>query len=229
MSTLVQCSRQIKTEYIFFDLDGTLTDPYEGITKSVAYALVKFGIHIEDRAVLKCFIGPPLNECFMEKYSLSLQDSFRAVDYFREYFSVKGIFENKVFDKIPELLEKLNNSGYKLVVATSKPTVFANKILEKFDLKKYFCGVYGSELDGERVHKSDVIKYAIKDLHIDNPDKIIMIGDRKHDILGAKQSSIKSVGVLWGYGSPEELTESGADYICEAIENLEALLVNGDE
>ena len=228
MNTPEKCLRSAKIKYLFFDLDGTLTDPYEGITKSVEIALNKFGIFVESRQELKCFIGPPLNECFMQKYNLSESDSFLAVDYFREYFRDTGIFENELFEKIPQLLSDLKNYGYKLVVATSKPTVFAERILEHFDIKKYFTAVYGSELNGMRVKKSDVIKYAIENIRPEDKDGIVMIGDREHDILGAKQSGLISVGVLWGYGSFEELQNAGADYITADVEDLERLLLSKD-
>lgn len=224
----MKCSRLSNIEYLFFDLDGTLTDPYEGITKAVAHALEKFGIHIEDRNELKCFIGPPLNECFMEKYNMSEPDSFIAVDYFREYFTVKGIYENELFPETPKMLQAFIDNGYKLVIATSKPTVFAEKILDRFDLKRYFISVYGSELNGERVRKSDVIKYALKELKINDTDGVLMIGDREHDIIGAHQANIRSVGVRWGYGSFEELNNAGADFICKTAEELERLLVTDE-
>ncbi len=206
-------------KYILFDLDGTLTNPEEGITNSVAYSLEYYGIHVEDKRNLRKFIGPPLKASYMIYYGFDDKKAEEAVAKYREYFAPKGVYENEVYKNIPEVLEKLKYKGYKLVVATSKPTVYAKRITEHFDLDKYFEDICGSELDGRRTNKAEVIKYAIDKFNIEK-DNVIMIGDRLHDIVGAKNNGIKSIGVLFGFGSLEELKEAGADYIAEKEDDI---------
>ncbi len=210
---------------IFFDLDGTLTDPFEGITKSVQRSLTYFGIDVKNRSELKCFIGPPLWESYMKYYSLTKEEAEVAVARYREYFSVTGLYENKVYEGIPELLESLKTKGLRLTVATSKPWVFSEKILDKFDLSKYFSFLSGSELDGARVNKADVIEYAIEKLGIDDRSSILMVGDRKHDIIGAHKCGIKAAGVLWGYGDRAEHEVCCADYIAATLTELEKIIL----
>lgn len=211
-------------KYVLFDLDGTLTDPKEGITKSVAYALEAYGIHVEDLDSLCKFIGPPLKDSFVKFYGFSEEQGYEAVEKYREYFRPCGVYENKVYDGVDKLLTELKASGKMIILATSKPTVFANTILEHFDLMKYFDVVCGSELDGSRVKKGDVIAYALeqvaeKDTGFDK-SKAVMIGDREHDILGAKENGLDSIGVLYGYGDRAEHEAAGADYIVETVEEL---------
>lgn len=197
-----------------FDLDGTLTDPAEGITNSVAYALNKFGISVESREELYKFIGPPLVNSFMEYYGFSKEKAFEAVEIYREYFRDKGIFENKLYDDIPLVLEKLQQDGKIIVLATSKPEEFAIRILKHFGLYEYFDLVCGATMDEKRSEKSDIIEYALKTLK--SPlENCLMIGDRCYDVLGAKKNGISSIGVTYGYGSLEELKDSGADYIID--------------
>ena len=209
---------------IFFDLDGTLTDPGEGITNSVAYALEKFGITVSQRAELYKFIGPPLADAFEEYYGFSKEKALKAVEYYREYFRDKGIFENKVYDGIENLLELLKNDGYEIILATSKPEEFAERILEHFNLIKYFDCVAGSAMDGSRIKKADVIMYAVEKHGVSDLKSCIMIGDREHDIIGAKATSISSMGVLYGYGSKNELTKAGATYIAENVRDIYGIL-----
>lgn len=206
-------------EYILFDLDGTITDSQEGIKNSVEYALKHFNIEVKDRADLNKYIGPPLRQSFMEFAGLSEADSHTAMTKYREYYGPKGIFENKVYKGIPELLEKLKTKGKKIILATSKPWIYAEIILEHFDLKKYFDFVAGSELNGVRTNKADVIAYAVERYKIPVSDAA-MVGDREHDILGAKENNIKTIGVLYGFGSRQELESAGADYIAENVENI---------
>ncbi len=210
---------------LLFDLDGTLTDPALGITNSVAYALQSFGISVTDRSELYCFIGPPLIESFMKYYRLSEADAVKAVDIYREYFSDMGIFENRVYDGVPKMLERLKASDKKIILATSKPEVFAKRILCHFDLMKYFDFAAGSLLNHTRVSKHEVIEYALERTQISDREHTVMIGDRKHDIIGGKASSLRTIGVLWGYGDRPELTESGADKIAESIDELEAIIM----
>ena len=212
-------------EYLFFDLDGTLTDPAEGITKSVEYALNKFGITVADRSELFCFIGPTLADSFRRFYGFSDEDALRAVVYYREYFPEKGIFDNRVYDGIPELLAKLQTAGRTLVLATSKPEEFARRIMDKFDLARYFKHLCGATFDGRISKKSEVIEYAIETAGITDRSSVLMIGDREHDVLGAKKAGVDSLGVLFGYGSREELEGAGATYIAESVEELGKMLI----
>lgn len=219
-------------KYVLFDLDGTLTDPKEGITKSVAYALEYYGIHVEDMNSLCKFIGPPLKDSFVNFYGFSEEQGYVAVEKYREYFRPYGVYENKVYDGVDKLLAELKVSGKKIILATSKPTVFAKVILEHFDLMKYFDVVCGSELDGSRVKKGDVIAYALAQIveleRVSEADSAnafdkslaVMIGDREHDILGAKENGLDSIGVLYGYGNRAEHEAAGADYIVETVEEL---------
>ena len=206
--------------YLLFDLDGTLTDPKIGITKCVAYALESLGILVNDPNQLTCFIGPPLIDSFMEYYHLSKEDAKKALEKYRERFGMVGLLENSVYYGIEELLKELTVSKYQLILATSKPHIYARQILSHFHLESYFSFLAGSELDGSRVKKEDVIAYALKECQISNRSLALMIGDRKHDILGAKENQIDSMGVLFGYGSREELQTAGADYIVETVEDM---------
>ncbi|MGN0354150.1 MAG: HAD family hydrolase [Muricoprocola sp.] len=212
-------------KYIFFDLDGTLTDPQEGITKSVQHALKSFGIIVEDRSQLNKFIGPPLDWSFETFYGFSHEQAVEAVNRYREHFGVKGKFENEVYEGIPELLGKLREAGKTLIVATSKPTFYSKQILEHFDLAKYFTDIQGSEMNGERTDKAEVIAYAMKQNHIVDPKEIIMVGDREHDMIGACKNGVQAVGVLYGYGTREELEKNGASFIAQSVEELERILL----
>ncbi len=212
-----------KYDYIFFDLDGTITDPGEGITNSVAYALKKFGIENTDRSELYPFIGPPLYASFMKYYGFSAEQAHTAVGYYREYYTDKGIFENRLYEGVGELLEKLQKSGKKIILATSKPEIFAKKILHHFNIDKYFHHIAGATLDSNRIEKADVIRYAFEKIGIGEGCGV-MIGDRNFDIIGAKQTGLVSVGVLWGYGDKDELKGAGADFIAGTIKDLEEFL-----
>lgn len=209
----------MKNNYILYDLDGTLTDPRVGITKSIEYALAHFGIDVENLNELTKFIGPPLRDTFREYYSFSDSDVKVAVDKFQEYFAEQGLYENIIYDGIAEMLRAQYEDGRKIVLATSKPQVFAHKVLEQFEIDKYFELIVGSELSGERSDKAEVIKYAVDTLAI-NPHDAIMIGDRKYDVIGSRAHGIDSIGVLYGYSSKGELIEAGANYIVETVEEL---------
>lgn len=218
----------MKYKYILFDLDGTLTDPKVGITKSVQYALAKNGIENALLSELEKFIGPPLKESFIEFYSFDEKTAVESVEYFREYFKDKGIFENEVYEGIPEMLRELRNLNAVIAVATSKPTVFAERILEYFDLIKYFDIVVGSNLDGTRTNKAEIIDFVIKELGIERQEEIIMIGDRKYDIIGAQKNNIHSIGVAYGYGSKEEIESSKPTYMVSSVEELNELMMLGN-
>ncbi|MFQ9510592.1 MAG: HAD family hydrolase [Lachnospiraceae bacterium] len=215
----------MEKQYILFDLDGTLTDPMVGITKSVQHALKSFGIVVEDLKELTPFIGPPLKESFQERYQMTEEEADQAVKIFREYFVPKGIFENEVYDGIESMLKSLNEAGKSLMIATSKPIDFAEQILEHFGLRDYFDYVAGSTLSEGRTKKDEVIAYALDECQLVDMSELIMVGDRKYDVLGAKAFGIKSIGVLYGYGSLTELEEAGADYIVETVEELQELLL----
>lgn len=208
---------------VLFDLDGTLTDPGLGITNSVAYALKKYGIEVEERETLYSFIGPPLNESFKMYYSFSDEKAMEAILYYREYFGNKGIFENEVYEGIRQLLRKIKASGRKIVLATSKPEEFALRILEHFELTEYFDVVAGASMDEKRNKKGDVIKYALEKGCLTAEDAV-MIGDREHDIFGAQENGIDTIGVLYGYGSKDELEKAGTMYIAETVDDIFALL-----
>lgn len=205
---------------ILFDLDGTLTDSSSGIMNSILYALDKMGIKENDTEKLKKFLGPPLVDSFMEFYGFSREKAETAVEYYREYFSTKGLLENSVYSGIPELLSSLKKLGKTLIVATSKPEPFTNRILEHFDLIKFFDFVAGSNMDNTRCKKAEVISYALTSCNITDLSDTVMIGDREHDIIGAKAVGISSVGVLYGYGNYEELSAAGADYIAESTDDI---------
>lgn len=213
-------------KYILFDLDGTVTDPMIVITKSVQYALNKFDIEVEDLNELCKFIGPPLKDSFMNFYNFTEEDALNAITYYREYFSTKGLYENTVYENFEDMLISLKEKNKSLIIATSKPTVFAEKILEHFNLKKYFDFIAGSNLDNTRTKKADVISYALEQQGITEVSEIIMIGDREHDVIGAKALNIESIGVLHGYGSYDELSNSGANYIVKDVKELHSLLLS---
>ena len=208
--------------HIFFDLDGTLTDPALGITNSFIHALKFYGMEIPSYEELCKLIGPPLPYSFEITFGFSHEKAMEAVAKYREYFSTKGLFENKVYDGIPELLQTLKEKGKHLVVATSKPEEYSIKIIEHFGLAKYFDFVCGSLMDESRSKKDEVIAYALERCGLGEGDKqnVLMVGDRFHDIEGAKKNNLKSCGVLFGYGSREELEDAGADYIVKSVKEL---------
>lgn len=212
-------------KYLLFDLDGTLTDPKEGITKSVQYALKAYGIIEEDLDKLCPFIGPPLKDSYMEFYGFNEKDAQDGVYKYREYFSVKGWMENKEYPGIDRMLDTLKKSGKHLMVATSKPELFAVKILKHFGMDHYFDFIGGADMEETRVRKADVIRYVLEKNGIEHLEDVIMIGDRKHDVQGAKEAGVECIGVLYGYGDRTELESAGADYIAETVEELSAMLL----
>lgn len=218
-------------KYILFDLDGTITDSSEGITKSVQHALKKLGIEENDQAMLRRFIGPPLDESFEKFYGLDKETALKAVDYYRERYSDTGIYENVLFDGITDMLAGLKKDGFIVALATCKPEMYVPRILKYFDIEKYFDIAVGSELEGgERRHKNQVIDEVfnrLKDAGLTGTDSLeiiksqsIMIGDRKDDILGAKASGIDSMGVRYGFAEEQELELAGADYIVEGVADI---------
>lgn len=199
---------------ILFDLDGTLTDPKLGITRCVQHALAHFGIIEPDLDKLEVFIGPPLQEMFASYAHLDWEQAAEAVAVYRERFAPVGIFENEVYPGIPEMLGRLREAGLHLGLATSKPEVYARRILDHFGLTPLLDEVTGSELSGERTHKDDVIREAMRRMHAD-PGSTLMVGDREHDIIGAHAAGIPCIGVLFGYGSEAELSAAGAEALAQ--------------
>ena len=209
--------------FFLFDLDGTLTDPGLGITNSVVYALNKFDIHVSDRRELYPFIGPPLDESFMKYYGFSKEQAFKAIEYYRENYRKTGLFENEVYHGIPELLSELKKQNISIALATSKPYEFSVRILEHFELIQYFDYIGAATMDGSISRKADVISNLLSRMNVSDTNSVLMIGDRYHDIEGAKANNLKSCGVLWGYGSEAELRDAGADYIIGKPDELLAL------
>ncbi len=219
-------------KYLLFDLDGTLTDPKVGICTCVQYALSSFGIEEPDLDKLEPFIGPPLKDSFMKYYDMDDARAEAAIEKYRERFRDTGIFENKLYDGIPQMLNALNSQGMFMAVASSKPTEFVRRILEHFGIAKYFKAVVGSEMDGTRVQKEEVINEALKQLFGNWPvekSKVYMIGDRSFDVEGARKAGVESVGVTYGYGSMEELRDAKCDYIVRSVEELQKFLLRGME
>ena len=212
-----------------FDLDGTLTDPKLGITKSFQYALAAFGISEELVNLEKC-IGPPLRESF-KNYGFTDSDTEKAVTKFREYFSETGLLENTVYPEIPAALEKLKDSGKILAVATSKAADYAKRILTHFNLDEYFVFVSGDKMDGSLTvqGKKELIRIALEAIDPEGKMSAVMIGDRKHDIEGAAGAGISSIGVTWGYGSREELETAGATWVVDSVEEMYSLINNSRE
>lgn len=211
-------------DLVLFDLDGTLTDPRIGITKSIQYALSRLGLPEDNPERLVSFIGPPLYESFREHYSFDDATALEAVALYREYFSETGIYENAVYPKIPELLSCLADRGKTLGIATTKPTPFAERILVHFDLREHFRCVVGSELTPTGVSKSEIIRRALSELPDFSKEKVIMVGDRKHDIYGARDNGILSIAVTYGYGPVDELTAARPTYLVDSVEDLHTLL-----
>ncbi|SFO29163.1 phosphoglycolate phosphatase [Bradyrhizobium sp. Ghvi] len=203
---------------IFFDLDGTLTNPKPGITRSIQYALERLGLAVPDQDELTWCIGPPLHAS-LQKLTGSPELADRALLLYRERFSDVGLFENEAYAGIIETLATLAATTPRMFVATSKPAVYATRIVDHFDLRPYFERVFGSELDGTRVDKRDLLRYALEETRVD-AGSAIMIGDRSHDVVGARTNGMTAIGVLYGYGSEAELKDAGAHHICAAHPEL---------
>lgn len=213
-------------DIILFDLDGTLTDPKLGITSCVQHALEAIGQPEPDNNKLIPFIGPPLKEMFMSYCNVDAEMGEFLVAKYRERFSTVGMFENEIYEGIKELLTGLKLAGKKIALATSKPQVFSEKILEHFDIKDLFDVIVGSELNGRRTNKADVIKEVIEQFGKEfNVNRAVMVGDRKYDVIGAREYGIKTIGVTYGYGGVDELTVAGSDYIVESVTELRELLL----
>lgn len=211
--------------YLLFDLDGTITDSATGITRCVEYALNYFGIQVSDLHDLLPFIGPPLLDSFKEFYHFTDEQAVIATEKYRERYKDKGIYENELYPGIEELLVQARQNGKTVILATSKPEIFARRILDYFKLSDYFSFIAGSGLDGSLHTKTDVINYILQSNNITDLSRVVMIGDRKHDIIGAKNAGIDSIGVLYGFGDYDELSEAGATHIVKDIAELRNLLL----
>lgn len=214
-----------RKQVIFFDLDGTLTDSAPGILNSVTYALDKFGIEVAHRRELYKFIGPPLLDSFRDYYGMDDARAEQAVAFYREYFAAGGLFENSVYEGIPQLLADLRAAGKTLAVATSKPEVFTHRILERFDLAKYFDFIGAATLDESRNQKHQVVAHTLVLCGHPPLDSVVMVGDRHHDVEGAKVNGLETVGVLYGFGDRAELEQAGAAAIAETVDDLRKLLL----
>ena len=212
--------------YLLFDLDGTLTNPQEGITKCVQHALKAFQIDEPDLEKLIPFIGPPLIQSFMDFYGFTEDQARQAVAVYRERFGTVGLFENFPYPGIQEMLKQLQAQGKILAVASSKPGIYVHRILEKFELAQYFQVIEGSNLDGTRVDKKEVIAEVLAQLGNPSSDQILMIGDRKFDVIGAREMGFGCVGVRFGFAAPGELEESGSLYIAETVDDLTQYLLS---
>lgn len=202
-------------DVILFDLDGTLTESAPGITNSVVYALKKFGIEETDQEKLNKFVGPPLTETYSQYYGFTEEQCQQGVVWFREYYEAKGIFENSVYDGVEEMLKRLHDAGKRIIMATSKPEPMAVRIVEHFGLADYFERIAGSTMDETRTAKADVIAYALEECRITDKAKVLMVGDRRHDIAGAQKNGLDSMGVLYGYGGRAELESAGATLLAK--------------
>lgn len=210
---------------LLFDLDGTLTDSKDGILNSVRYALRQMGAPIPSEDVLRTFIGPPLVESFQACCGFDEKTAWDAVARYREYFGDKGLFENAPYEGITGMLDALRGAGARMSVATSKPTVYAERIVERFGLAGFFDQVVGSNLDGSRTNKGEVIESAMEFYEGADLAAFTMVGDRKHDMLGAARNGIKAVGVLYGYGTREELTACHPAQLAASIDELQQVLL----
>jgi phosphoglycolate phosphatase len=213
---------------ILFDLDGTLTDPMVGITRSVQYALSRFGLQAELEDLVP-YIGPPLHESFQVFHSFDQKQAMQAVAYYREYYSERGIYENAVYPGITGMLQRLREQNRELAVATSKPTFFADQVLKHFKLDGFFALVAGSNLDGTRTDKTEVIRFALQQLSPCSPRRVVMVGDRKHDIIGARNCGIDSIAVAYGYGSTAELIQAAPTTLVHTVEELDQLLCSPEQ
>ena len=212
-----------------FDLDGSLTDPKEGITKSVRHALNHYGIQVDDLDNLTPFIGPPLTDSYKKYYGFSDEQAWEGVLVYREYFSERGWHENKEYPGIKEMLDALKAAGRVLLVATSKPEEFARKILEHFGMAGYFDFIGGADMDETRVRKADVIRYVLEQYGLDaSPETLarcVMVGDREHDVLGARECGMDCVGVLYGYGDRREMDGCRPAWTADTVDELKDLLL----
>lgn len=225
MINALNSKENIRFSHILFDLDGTLTDSAEGVTRSVQYALQMYGIEASLEE-LRSFVGPPLHWSFENSYGFSKTKAFQAVEYYREYYREKGIVENRLYPDITKMLDALMKSSASLYVATSKPTVFALQVLEHFNIDRYFTTIAGSNLDGTRVDKGEIIYFVLTNNRDIDKKRAVMVGDRKYDIIGARTCGLNSIAVTYGYGSPTELTTAEPTFMVNSVEELSEFLLS---
>lgn len=217
--------KMLQYQTVLFDLDGTLTDPGLGITNSIQYAMEQLGMEKPPREELYQFIGPPLLEEFQKVYGVDRAVSEEMLRHFRVYFEEKGLYENRPYEGVLDMLSRLQESACRLVLATSKPEPFADMILQHFGMRSYFSTVAGSTLDETRTDKAAVIAYALDKAGITDRSRCVMVGDRKHDVFGARANGLPALGVLYGYGSRQELQEAGALLLAETVAEIPELLL----
>jgi phosphoglycolate phosphatase len=211
---------------VLFDLDGTLTDPAQGIVRCIQYSLARLQVSCPPEDELKSYIGPPLRQTF-----ISLCNSAdhvlieHAIAIFRERFSTVGLYENIPYSDVPTMLQQLNSDSYRLFVATSKPKVFAERILQHFELADHFEEICGNDLEGSLDDKAELLRQLLVNRSLD-PKETVMVGDRKHDVIAAKSNGLISIGVTYGYGSPSELTDAGVDYLCDSPTEVASVICN---
>lgn len=212
---------------VIFDLDGTITDSAPGIINAIRYAVKKKGLTEPSEEVLRSFVGPPLREQFQAVFGLSFEEGNEMVSLYREYYGDRGIFENRVYDGVLKMLETLRDAGLKVAIATSKPEKYAKRIAEHFGFGRYFDFIGGACMDGTRTVKHEVIEYVLAACGIseEERDRTVMVGDRRHDILGAKESALHSIGVLYGYGGREELAEAGAEELAKTAQEAADIIL----
>ena len=216
-----------KYKYVFWDLDGTISDSAPGIVNSVSYALEQMGTELPSRETLRKFIGPPLAESFAEYIGYSPEQIEVAVKHFRGFYAKKGIDENEMYPGIEEFIIKLRDAGFISVLATSKPEPFARIILQRYGIDKYFFYIAGSTIDETRTKKDEVIAYALESCQITDKSQVVMVGDRMHDVIGAKKNGLDCIGVLYGYGDKQELVEAGVIAVAANLEELADILIDG--
>lgn len=207
-------------DVVLFDLDGTLSDSKPGIEAGIKYALSKYDIKIENDEQMRKYLGPPIRDSFREFNGFDEETCEQAVAYYREYYSEKGLFENNLYPGMKDLLSSLKAAGKILLTATSKPQEYTDRIVDYFGIRQYFDFIAGSNMDGTRNRKAEVIRYSLDSAGITDFSKTVMVGDRKYDILGAKEIGIDSIGVLYGYGNREEFEEAGATFIVENVADI---------
>lgn len=212
-------------KHVLFDLDGTLADPSEGITKCIAYALQHFGIQIDDLKTLESWIGPPIKDSLRAIYNFDDGQAELAVQKYRERFATKGIYENKLFDEVPELLSKLKRNNFSIYLATSKPEPYAEQIVKHFGISEYFDFVGGAAMDDSRPTKAHVIERVLQQTNLVDLSRALMIGDRKYDIIGGQTFDIDTAGILHGFGSETELKQAGATYVFADLNALTDFLI----
>lgn len=212
---------------LLFDLDGTVTDSGSGIMNSVRYALEKAGLQSAEEEELRAFIGPPLHDQFQSFCGITAEQAKKMVSLYREYYTEKGIFENRVYDGVVPMLHELKENGCRILLATSKPEKFARIIADHFGFAQYFDFIGGANLDGSRTDKLEVIEYVLAECGVEDRSDVLMVGDRRYDIDGARSAGVHSMGVLYGYGSREEIESAEPDFIAETPGEISRIVLDG--